>query len=174
MPQDQLKKIIKIIEEKKLSSKEIERLEEDVLVIQKRLETGEYKVRSFSPKSSFDYQQRTDEFYGYLKDYCLAGQTFFKLFEKISSKRPSKVLELCPGWAPKVALGLYYFDFRGKYFLADKNTHSVQKMIEFMALFKTSYKIKEEQKDIFSLSGKYDWIVGNHILDDLILNEHCL
>lgn len=147
----------------------------DLKAVIDRLENDHYKASDFIARNKFDIPRRTEEYLQYLQGYNRVALTWSQLLHPLITDKTQAVLDLCPGWAPKIELALYDLDFSGNVFLWDLDTTSTARVIEFMRLFKTNFKLSSIDSDIFSSTDKIqtDFIVANHIIDDLLLYEYC-
>lgn len=156
-----------------LTNIEQKRLNNDLLAIIQRLKKSEYKIGRFSG-NKFDVEDRTYEFYVYLKFYCEMGKTWTQVLKKLPIHRQQIIVDLLPGYTPKVELALYYANYRGNVLGIDQNAESLKRMHEFMQLFNCNFSIKNCRLNLYSNFKKsYKFIIGNHIIDDLVIDYFC-
>lgn len=150
-----------------------ERAQDDLDDIAERINTGEYLLRNFSKKRRFDVSGRMQEFYLYLESYTQVGKSWKSIFETIWLRDDQRVLNLCPGWSPKVELGLYYNGFSGSVDVCDIDKQSAGHIRNFMRIFDHHFHIYQKTKNVLTDSlWSYEVIVGNHIIDDLVVGDY--
>lgn len=168
---ENLKKIDTAFTKTKLTALEKKRLNKDLLVIKDRIEKREYIQTDFSKDNKFNIPDRTKDFFWYLDSYCLTWKTISKILNALKVKKYSSVVDLCSGWAPKVTLWFFYSNYKWKVILLDKDNKSTWKLINFMKLFNPIYKLEKKSIDLFlDFDFKSDFIVANHVIDDLIIS----
>lgn len=166
-----LQKIDSALSKTKLSGLEKKRLNKDLVVVQERILKREYLHRDFATDNKFNIPDRTKDFFRYLDSYCLTGKTISKVLNALKVNKYASVVDLCSGWAPKVTLWLFYSQYSWKLILLDKDKKSTTKLINFMKLFNPSYKLEKQSIDLFwDFDFKSDFIVANHVIDDLIIS----
>lgn len=168
-----LNKIAEFLSGRKISLIEEKRLNKDLDAVFERLSKREYQRAGFS-NNKFDIQDRTREFFTYLDFYCFMGKTWARVLKKININRYKQVVDLCPGYTPKVELALFYLGYKGEIMLLDQENSSTKQVEKFMQLFNPKYKIKRKKINLFGdLKDKYQIIIGNHIIDDLVIDYFC-
>jgi hypothetical protein len=144
-------------------------IERDLEIILQRLEKGEYK-KGFISANKFDFPTRTQALFSELELLMLLGHDWSRILKVLPIKPSSKIADLCPGFTPKIELGLYYNKFKGKIFIIDKDKASINSLERFVSLFDPAFKTVKVHKDLFHKAvGKYDFVLGNHIIDDLVI-----
>jgi hypothetical protein len=176
---NQLKELAKSI--KQLQSKvstlnlsriETERLNQEILLIEKRLCAREYKKSSFNT-NVLNIPDRVKELSDDLVFLTSIGKIWAEIFLLLPNKKYS-ILDIGPGYFPKIELGLYYNNFRGTVTLLDNNNSALIGADSFLKFFNIKFQTKKFKKDIWSKhSVKYDLIVANHLIDDLLLSQFC-
>lgn len=166
----------KILEEiskqakKKLSTEAKLRLQKDLRAVCQRLEKKEYETSGIV-ENSFDVPDKTKQFFVLLDTYAKIGNAWSIIFKQLSVQSFKEVIDLCPGFTPKVELGLLYSGFKGNVKILDKDLAVVKQLQKNLHLFHPSFSTERLSIDLFKqndISAKF--IVGNHIFDDLILN----
>ncbi len=153
---------------KKLSRIEEEGILNDLELINERLRKKEYKKGFFSI-NKFDVPSRTRQIYNELEFYSLIGRSWAKIFEKLDIHKFKKIVDLCPGFIPKIELGLFYFKYKGKVIAIDKDIESLKRLEKFLAIFNPKFSLEKKAIDVFRNLEGYEFVTGNHIIDDLIL-----
>ena len=96
------------------------------------------------------------------------GHDWERILKSLPLDNFSKIVDLCPGYTPKIELGLYFLHHKGKIHILDKDTMSVNSLERFISLFDPEFRIVKKCEDLFkSVKGSYDLVLGNHIIDDL-------
>lgn len=142
----------------------------DLYAIHERLEKGEYWKANFSP-NKFDIEDRNHQVFTDLEFYCLVGKTWSDIFDAIKVKKASVIADICPGYSPKIELGLYYSGYTKKIVLLEKSASSSRMLLRFIDLIKPPYKLESRTVDISKKSEiSYDVVLGNHIMDDIVVD----
>jgi hypothetical protein len=156
-----------------ISQIELSHLNKDLETVLDRLEKDEYKKSGFNV-NKFNVPDRTREFYIYLQFYCEIGQNWTPLLKAIDINKYKEVVDLCPGYTPKIELALFYSGYKGKVIAIDKDIDSPKRLVKFMELFNPPFKTIPEKIDLFDhFKSKYKVIIGNHIIDDLVVDLYC-
>jgi hypothetical protein len=166
-----IEKINAFLSQNKLTKIEEKRLLNNLDVIYDRLRKGEYKKTSFS-KNKFDVPNRAKEIYTDLQFYSLLGKTWAQLLEPLEINKFTKIVDLCPGYTPKIELALFYLGYKGEVIVLDNDVESVTELKKFMALFNPQFAITERIVNLFNPSKeKYQLVLANHVIDDLVLSH---
>lgn len=156
-----------------ISQIELSHLNKDLEAVIDRLEKDEYKKSGFTG-NKFNVPDRTREFYIYLQFYCEIGQNWAKILRTINVNKYKEVVDLCPGYTPKIELALFYSGFKGKVIAIDKDIDSPKRLVKFMELFNPPFKIIPTKLDLFdNFKSKHKLIIGNHVIDDLVVDLFC-
>jgi len=157
------------LRKKRVSSIEKKRLLEDLETIYARLSKREYKIGGFST-NKFDVPDKTLEVFINIDYYGKIGRTWARIFQELSVSRFKTIADVCPGYTPKVELGLYYAGFRGSVEVIDADKQSLERLTTFVSVFRPEFKLRVSRKNIFTPSTvSYDAVTANHVLDDVIL-----
>ena len=155
---------------KKLGRIEKKRIEEELNALAERLKNRKYKI-AYTAYNIFNIPDRTEDLYEHLKFYCDTGRTWAVLLSAINIHSYGKVVDLCPGFAPKVELGLFYLDYQGEVIIVDKRMDSMKKLEEMLMLFGPKYKITPKKIELFKPHPQsYPVVIANHIIDDLVMD----
>ncbi|EKD93366.1 MAG: hypothetical protein ACD_28C00162G0004 [uncultured bacterium] len=169
MIQNYFTEIQQWVDRKKLTQLEQKRLTKDIEAVVSRMKKKEYQKGGFTT-NVFDVPDRTREFYIYLEFYCHLGKTWASLLREIDMSHCKEVVDLCPGYAPKIELGLFYAGYTGKVILLDEDTHAMTELIKFLDLFKPEFQLQKKKINLFGrLRKSYPLVLGNHIIDDLVI-----
>jgi hypothetical protein len=167
---DCLYHIQEILKTKKISDSANKRLFRDFETIYKRLEKDEYETSGIV-ENIFDIPDKTQQLYKLLETYTQIAKDWSLVLNKIPIYKYKEIVDICPGFAPKVEIGLCYLNYKGKVLLLDNNLKSTKRLIKFIELFNPQFEMSSYSQDIFSLhKEQFSFIIGNHIIDDLILS----
>ncbi len=159
-----------VLQSRKYSELEKKRVLKDLEVFCTRLKKGEYKKTDFAG-NKFNIPERTQEFLIYLELYCYNAQTWAKILKPLKIHRYKRIVDLCPGWTPKIELALFYLSYTGEVLILDKEADSSERVIKFMELFHPQYTIQKKEQDLFEpIKESYEVVIANHIVDDLVLH----
>ncbi|MCX6733448.1 MAG: hypothetical protein NTX63_01405 [Candidatus Peregrinibacteria bacterium] len=165
-----LNTIQKLSAKRGLTNVEKKRLEKDLQAVSERLQKKEYQKGGFS-MNKFDVPDRTREFYVYLQFYCLIGKTWAAVLNELHIEKYKEIVDLCPGYTPKIELALFYLKYKGKLTILDKDRNAMNELEKFLALFEPQYTINKKTVDMFrSRAKKYKMVLANHIVDDLVID----
>jgi hypothetical protein len=157
------------LRKKRISSIEKKRLQEDLETIYARLSKREYTIGGFST-NKFDVPDKTLEVFVNIDYYGKIGRTWARIFKELSVSRFHSIADICPGYTPKVELGLYYARYSGSVEVIDADKQSLIRLVAFMSVFRPEFKLHVSRKNIFAPSTvSYDVVTANHVLDDVIL-----
>jgi hypothetical protein len=155
------------------SATEMRRAEWDLQTVQQRLTRRQYRITSFG-QNKFQIADRAADFFAELEFHSDIGRSWGEVFRFLDLSRYRKIADLCPGFGPKVELGLYYAGYRGAVTVVDKNRGALRLLGEFMKLFDTGIKLVNMPCDLFTIKNQtFDLITANHLLDDLIIDWAC-
>ena len=153
------------------SEKEYRRLVRDLERVTQRLRKREYAQTDFCG-NTFNVPERTQEFFYYLDSYFRNGRTWARVLERLDVKRYRSIIDLCPGWSPKVELGLFYLGFSGEVSLVDQSPDALKQLTDTLTLFAPRYHLKPIEQNLFSPHNlRGDLVVANHVIDDLVLSH---
>jgi hypothetical protein len=114
-------------------------------------------------------------------DYYLhCAETWTAILTALNIQSMHTIYDLCSGWSVKVELALLKTNFNGTVYCVDESSKALSVHKRYMHLFKPSYKIHYDIFDILSDNTKRisvshpDLIIGNHIIDDLLLYNYCM
>ncbi len=166
-------KIIDFTKKNRLSIDAKQRLQYDLDTILTRLQKGEYETSGIV-ENTFDIPGKTEQFYAHLLTFYKIGRSWEAIFKFLQLSNQKLIVDLCPGSAPKVELGLYYAGYSGRVKLFDIDKSALKTLIKFVNLFKINFKLEPNKFDFFrSTTQTYSLVIGNHIFDDLILSYFC-
>lgn len=152
-----------------LSEPERKRLSHELQAVKTRLQQGDYQRFSYTT-NVFDVPNRTSDFFVELEFYCSLGKTWERILKQFPLDQLTTIADLCPGFAPKVELGLFYLQYTGEVVILDNDKQAMQQLQKFLELFNPQFNLKTKNVDLFTkFEGDYELVIGNHIIDDLIL-----
>ena len=167
---DLLTELGQLINKKNLSRGAKKRLRVDLNAISLRLVKFEYETSGIV-ENTFDVPETFRRMYKHLDTYSKIAKTWSSILSNLPIDKQTNILDLCPGYAPKIELALFYLGYRGTVTIIDEDNTSMKQLVKFMALFNPQFKIVTMKRDLFSpLKEKFHLAVGNHIIDDLILH----
>lgn len=157
------------LQRKHLSSLELKRTREDLETVYARLRKREYKIGGYST-NRFDVPDKTLEIYVNIEYFGKIGKTWSRIFNRLQVSKYKNIADVCPGYTPKVELGLYYSGFSGTVDVIDADKKSLSQLVKFVSVFRPEYTLRVRCKNIFTPSNiSYDVVTANHVLDDMIL-----
>lgn len=147
------------------------RMAKDLERVEGRLVNNEYFYTDFAG-NTFNVPERTREYFMYFNSYFHAARTWAQVLGGFNVHQFSTVADLCPGWAPKIELALFYLQYAGKVRLLDKDEASLRQNELFIRLFNPKYSLETQVVDIFEVrEPPGDLLLANHLIDDLLLTE---
>jgi hypothetical protein len=145
------------------------RLLDNLQTIYRRLIKRDFQKYGYS-ENRFDIPNRANEFFTELEFQALLGKTWECILKEININSYSHVVDLCPGYSPKIELGLFYLQYKGEVVAIDGDSHALSMLVRFMDLFNPQFKISKKIVNLFGrFKGNYDVVLANHIIDDLVL-----
>lgn len=164
-----VRKIKSLLIKRKLSKIEEKRLVQDLEAVFTRFDRHEYKKFSYS-SNVFDIPDRTRQIYAEVEFYTIVGKTWMQLLKQLDIQKYPKIADICPGYAPKVELALFYLGYTGNVIVIDKDVNATAQLIRFMNLFNPKFRIMKFKANVFkNPRKKFPLVTANHIIDDLIL-----
>lgn len=170
-----INKINNLLTKKKLSKLANKRVARDLEAVFQRLKKSEYETSSIV-KNIFDMAEQSRVFYAHLNTYARIGRTWGEVFKFLSIGKYGEILDICPGFAPKIEIGLFYCGYKGRITILDKNKEAISSLKKIMFLFRPEFDIVPYVRDLFSpipIRKSFQIVAGNHILDDMILAYFC-
>lgn len=99
-----------------------------------------------------------------------------KIFKRIKLSKKDVVIDICSGWAPKIELALLRSHFAGTITIVDKSRWNTTLLCELLTPFKKKFNLNITNVNIltndFPSNLKGNIIIGNHILDDLLIDQY--
>jgi len=103
--------------------------------------------------------------------YQYAAETWQQIFKTIDFSKIHKIIDLCPGWSPKIEMALLKTSFDGELIIIDKSIENIYFFKKLFEPFNSNFKVKTINKNLSEgCKHKCDLIVANHIIDDLLLD----
>ena len=166
---DPLTELRLLLSKKMLSQDAKKRVRTDLSAIIQRLDKNEYETGGIV-ENIFDVPETFKRMYKHIDTYSKIAKTWSSILSNLPINKETNILDLCPGYAPKVELALFYLRYKGMVTILDEDSASVKQLVKFMELFNPQFKIKILKQDLFSpTKEKFPFVIGNHIIDDLIL-----
>jgi hypothetical protein len=166
--------IIEAVRSCDITSLEKQRFGDDLITLKQRLTSREYLQSSFKPRNQLSIPERTEEFYKDLTFFFSVGKVWETLLGKLKKSTIRSVLDIGPGYFPKVELGLYYSGYKGAVTLLDQDCRATESAEKFLTFFNCPFSVRCCHTSILSAPrATYDLIVANHFLDDFGLASHC-
>lgn len=159
----------------KFTGIEYERFARDLQLTMNRLESREYRQTSFRPRNMLTIPDRTEEIFQDILFFWSVGKIWCEIFNKLKISNKSSVLDFCPGYFPKVELGLYYAGFKGAVTMIEQDRIALKYSNKFLLFFDSKFEVRYCHGSLWSQqrNSGYDLIVANHAIDDLLLAEFC-
>ncbi len=166
---DSLKELGLLLSKKTLSQEAKKRVRTDLNAINLRLVKNEYETSGII-ENIFDVSETFKRMYKHIDTYSKIAKTWSSILSNLPINKETNILDLCPGYAPKIELALFYLGYKGTVTILDEDYASMKQLVKFMKLFNPQFKIKILKRDLFSpTKEKFPFVIGNHIIDDLIL-----
>lgn len=152
----------------RLSSQAKKRLERDVSHIVRRIDSGEYERSGWAAENQVDLPEKTRQFHAHFETYARIGELWEQLLKLIPVASFPTVLDICPGSAPKVELGLHYAGYTGHVVVLDSDEEELHEMMRLLRLVRPQFHVSSWVADFFTQPDKtFPAVFGNHIIDDL-------
>jgi hypothetical protein len=134
------------------------------------LKHGQYSWTNFDD-NTFNLPERTREFYTNLISYIPHAKAWESIFKALDVTSKNDVVDLCPGWTPKIAFGLLYSEYKGRLLLLDTNLESMRSLSRFLLFFRPGFDVECRVFNLFENTPDFStsFVTANHIVDDLIL-----
>ncbi len=147
-------------------------LERDLSAVLRRLHAGEYARTDFVERNVFDVPRRTREFFSYMEGYLRLAGRWIEALDGFPISELDDVVDLCPGWAPKIELALLRTGFRGTVVVVDTDARALAALSSLIAGFAPPFTMAAECADFFAPPARrFRCAVANHVVDDLILSR---
>ena len=154
-----------------ISKTEKVRCTRELEIILGRLKSREYRQSNFLPRNVLTITERTDEMFKELRFLWSVGAVWKELLQEIGIHRVKSALDIGCGFFPKAELGFYYLNFTGKLTLLDCSAEALRQAAHFLKFFNVGFSVERVPVSLWDLPDhRYDLIVANHSLDDLILD----
>lgn len=141
----------------------------DLEIVVQKLEKGEYE-KGFVNSNKFDIGTRTEGLFREIEFLLQLGHDWEKLLEVLNIEKHEKIVDICPGFTPKIELGLYFRQFKGKIYILDIDSKSINSLTRFIKLFNPQFKVLKKKENLFGKKiSVFDLVLGNHIIDDLVV-----
>lgn len=147
-------------------------LARDLDAVERRLASGEYREADFLVRSVFEVPRRTHEFVTYVKGWSAQARRWARLLAKVGVGH-DQILELAPGWAPKIPLALAELGFEGRLRVRDRSAQALGLLTDFCEALRIPVRVDVEQGDLRTAPARRaPLVVANHVVDDLLLDGY--
>jgi hypothetical protein len=115
------------------------------------------------------------EFFNYLNGYYQGSLLWQSLIGLVDLHETSTIMDWCSGLSPRIELALRSLGYSGRLIMVDSNLQSQQRLKSLVEMLGVDYDLDFIAEDLYLMKPDYkaDLITGNHIIDDLLLNEYC-
>lgn len=159
--------------EQPLSALERTRALRDLARLKDRLVRRDYAISAYGT-NTFDIPDRTEELLTELDFHASLGRAWAAILQAHGLQHLPRALDLCPGWTPKVELGLYYAGFRGELLLLDRSAAALAKLERFLALFGPPFGVRPMVANLFQVElTPQPLVIGHHLIDDVAIDAAC-
>ncbi|KTD57425.1 hypothetical protein [Legionella shakespearei] len=153
---------------------EKENIKRDLQLVSNTIDSGEYQSTELLNRNRFDTQKRTYEFFSYIKGYYEQATHWKMMLQNIISENTLSILDIGPGFSPKIELALKLLNFKGNLTVLDKSESALNGLKDILALSGIPFKLNCICDDLFLVqSATYDVVTANHLFDDLMLDGFC-
>jgi hypothetical protein len=155
-----------------LSALEDKRAARSLDKVLNRMQRREYERFTFDG-NVFDLPDRVQELICELEFYSSLGKTWAKVLGALGVLDEPRIVDLCPGYAPKIELGLFYLGYAGEVLLVNKDARAFAQHHKFLALFAPRFRVETSARDVWSEEvGAHRIVAANHVLDDLVVDHY--
>ncbi len=146
-------------------------LARDLTAVVARARSGEYQETDFLVRSVFEVPRRTHEYVTYLRGWNTQAARWAALLRAVGV--PPVVVDLCPGWAPKIELALHQLDYAGTVHVVDRSAASLAVLQDFLAVVRPRFTVRPVVRDVMTgdAPARGGLVVANHVVDDLLLDR---
>ncbi len=104
--------------------------------------------------------------------YC--AETWREIFLSFNLQKIRSIIDLCPGWSPKIELALLQTKFDGTIIAIDKSQEALDCFHTLIDPFPKKFQVRVVKANILDNSPNFDrktdMVVANHIFDDLLID----
>lgn len=149
-------------------------IQRDLQLISSAINSGEYLSTEMLNRNRFDTQKRTYEFFTYIEGYYNQAKQWQTILQQIITENTQTVLDIGPGFSPKIELALQRLDFKGKVSVLDKSSAALSGLKKFLALMSIPFDLDVICEDLYAVQQRsFDLVAANHLFDDLLLDGFC-
>ncbi|MCB0328044.1 MAG: hypothetical protein KDD70_00230 [Bdellovibrionales bacterium] len=155
-----------------LSPLEEDRLLRELINVDRRLRTRDYTIHSHNT-GTFNLVERNRDFFTELQFHSSMGRTWEKVLDGVQLSSHRAILDLCPGYFPKIELALLYKNYRGEVRAINKDGEALEQMNQFLKMFNAPFTFSYTVSDLLDASDKFEpasLLLGNHIIDDIYID----
>jgi len=158
----------------KLSHVEKENVAKDLSLILNFIDSGEYQSTELFHRNRFDTQKRTYEFFSYIKGYVQQATQWYEFLQHLPLAPQSSILDIGPGYSPKVELALKFVGFKGKLTVLDKSASALIGLQDFLGMVDFPFELNVICDDLFAVKNvHFNLVTANHLFDDLLMDAYC-
>ena len=158
----------------KLSLIEKENVARDLALILSFIDSGEYQSTELFNRNRFDTQKRTYEFFSYIKGYFQQATQWHEFIKQMPLETMSSILDIGPGFSPKVELALKLAGFKGHLTVLDKSDSALIGLQDFLQMVDIPFELKVICDDLFAVKNiQFNLVTANHLFDDLLMDAYC-
>lgn len=101
-------------------------------------------------------------------------ETWQTILQSFDFSSVSTIIDLCPGWAPKIELALLHTNFIGTLLAVDQSKDHLSFLKHLLDPFPKRYTMQYRNLHIFENHPRLqtDMLIGNHIIDDLLIEYY--
>ncbi len=159
----------------KLSYIEKENVARDLSLILSFINSGEYQSTELFHRNRFDTQKRTYEFFSYIKGcFQQATQWYEFIQHHIPLATLSSILDIGPGFSPKIELALKLAGYKGRLTVVDKSASALIGLQDFLHMVDFPFELHAICDDLFAIKNvHFNLVTANHLFDDLLMDAYC-
>ena len=158
---------------KNISDREVDNLHSDLVAMQQRLASGDYMQTDYLNRNVHDVYRRTMEFFFYFESYHRLARTWQQVLELLDIHSTQSILDICPGWAPKIEMALVYLGYKNRVHILDQDKSVMRICENFLNFFNPQFKVFCHPKNFFEHEEqRTELVIANHVLDDLLLERY--
>lgn len=159
---------------RKLTHTETQNIIRDLSLILSFIDSGEYRSTELFNRNRFDTQKRSYEFLSYIQGFYQQAKDWHELMQFIPFERISSILDIGPGFSPKIELALKLLGYKEKLTVLDKSPTALSGLRDFLYMIDFSYELNTICDDLFAVKNLYfNLVTANHLFDDLLIDAYC-
>lgn len=157
-----------------LSCTEKENVTRDLKLMLSFIDSGEYQSTELLHRNRFDTQKRTYEFFSYIKGYFQQATQWQAFLKHMPLESMSSILDIGPGFSPKVELALKLAGFKGHLMVLDKSESALIGLQDFLKMVDLPFELSVICDDLYAIKHlHFNLVTANHLFDDLLMDAYC-